>query len=238
MAAVVLSPWPSVGDFVTQFMAATLTTLARKLGARALTEGVVLGDWAFQLGASEFDPLNPTVVEAVDPDAAELASPLGSPAPLGRVISSGSAATLTVLGGGVVQVDGISGVDHANGRYLTVLGKTWLVREKLSSSSVQIYAPLVTESDEGPLDWEFRELGILRPNSAAIDFHCRVGADEYVGEQINDIAIFSRIISVGAPLLYPLPVAVGERFLFALARRAPISKNSNMRLNFHVCVQA
>jgi hypothetical protein len=225
-------------------LSAVLTKVARMLSARAYTEGVVLGDWTFQCGSGGFNNLNPFDITEVDPTLQTLLSPIGDQKPLGRVRSSGSGASALNLGNGLVQVEGLVGIPATPNRHLTISGAispnldgTWAIRERIDDTSVVIYAPLVTNAG-GSLDWEFRDLCIARPNDKATDFHCRLEAADAVGLEIGEVAVFARLIVAPSSPIFPLPVAKGDRFLFAKAHMPPVAKSSEMALNFHVCVQS
>jgi hypothetical protein len=231
---------------MTQPISAYLTDLARKLIARGLTEGVLLGDWSFQVGSGGYNPLDPTDVLDVDPSLQALLAPIGSPRPLGRVRDSGVGASASLTAeNGVIQIDGLLAIpDAVSNRYLTIAGAvsanlngTWPIRQWLSSTSVAINAPLVTDADAGPLTWELRDLVTFKPNPSASDFHARLSETEEPGVEVAEIAIFCRVLLVPAVTVYPLPVPVGTRILFANAHFTPFIKDTNMVANFHVCVQ-
>lgn len=231
---------------MTDVLSAYLTDLARKLIARGLTEGVTLGDWKYQVGSGGYNPLNPTELLDVDPSAQALISPLGTPTPLGVVTEMNLSATATPTGEpGVLQVDGLSNIPEVIARkYLSLyssdpaINGTWLIRERLSATSVTVNAVQTEIADPGPFPWELRQDCLLRPNRAATDFRVRLAQTEMVGEQISEVAIFCRIIRSPAILGWPLPIDPGQQFMFANCHFPPVTKDSNTILNLHVCVQA
>ena len=227
-------------------ISAYLTDEARKLIARGLTEGMLLGDWSFQVGSGGYSPLDPTDVLEVDPALQALLSPVGTRRPLGRIRSSGIAASASLTAeAGVVQIDGLVDIPNAiSNRYLTIVGAandslngTWSIRQWLSPTSVLINAPLATEADAGPLVWDFRDLVTFKPNPYAVDFHGRLSDAELSGAEIAEIGIFCRLLTVPAYPIYPLPMPVGTLLLFANSHFPPIIKDPDMVANFHVCVQ-
>jgi hypothetical protein len=227
-------------------ISAYLTNEARKLIARGLTEGFLLGDWSFQVGSGGYNPLDPTQAIEVDPEAQTLLSPIGVVKPLGNIISFGSGASAVLTSEeGVVQIDGLSSMPVGiSNRYLSISGAasdnlngTWSIRQWLSPTSVTINAPLVTESEPGPLSWGLREFCTLMPNDSAVDFRARLVEADAVGFEIAEVAIFCRVLKVPSVPVFPIPVPLGSQILFANSHFPPFVKDTNMVANFHICVQ-
>jgi len=228
---------------IIQSVSAGLTNLGRELRVRGETEALVLGDWTFQVGTDGFDPMNPDEATDVDFSSQVLSAPVGGTRYLGRVLSSGAAASATVLGDGLVQVDGLAGIPvSVSNRWIRLSGSadpfvngTWVLSQFLSPTSVIIYNPLMTASDPGPLNWELREACLLRPNIRAIDFHGRVLAPDATvdNQELGQVGVFARVIK--APTV---PSLLGLNILFAVAHHPAIAKFEEMAINYHICVQA
>jgi len=221
---------------------AGLTNLARQLRARSLTEGIVLGDWSIQFGDDGFDPMDPDEVTAIDFDAQTLGSPLGAARPLGLVIDSGAAASVTPLGGGHVQVDGLLAIPNFTfRRWLTLSGSadpfingTWRIGSWLSSTSVIVHAPLVEVADAGPLSWELRRACILRPNAGALAFYGRLPSVDPINDaEIGEVGIFGRVLA--SPLD---PSILGLGYLHAVAHLPSAAKIEGVVMSPRICVQA
>lgn len=226
-------------------LSAYLTDMGRRLIARGPTEGLVLGDWSFQVGSGGFDPLIPTNVIEVDPSLQALLAPIGSQKPLGFLVDSGAGASVTFLGSDTLQIDGLVAIPNAvTDKHLTISGAadpnlngTWPIIGWLSPTSVTISNPLVTISDPGPLNWQLRRSCLIKPNPSAADFHARLVEAEAVGQQLGEVGIFCRLLKAPASPIFPLPISVGQQVLFASSHFPPISKDGMMVVNFHVCVQ-
>lgn len=224
-------------------ISAALTDLGRKYHAHALAQGLTLGDWSFQVGTTGFDVLDPTQALPVDSSDQALAAPVGGSRKLGRVLSSGAAATATKLSNGVVQIDGLSSITSAvSGRWMTISGAvdsglngTWVIRRWVSADRVEIEAPLMTASSEaGPLGWELREACILRPNKRAISFQCVIpGTDATDGLILGEIGIFCRVIRDSTSL-----GVLGDTILFAIAHHPAQTKDTETRIIQHIAVQS
>lgn len=227
---------------IIQSLDAGLTDLARELRVRGETEGVVFGDWHFQVGTDGFDPLNPDQVTPVDYTLQSLSAPLGGDRYLGRVLSSGAAASVTVLSDGLVQIDGLSGVPESiTNKWVRISGSananlngTWIVSERVSATSVLAYNPLADADDLGPLNWELRESCILRPNPRATDFHGRLLAPDATadGQQLGQIGVFCRVLQAPSD-----PSLIGTTVLFCVAHYPALGKFAEATINYHVCVQ-
>lgn len=227
-------------------LSAYLTDLGRKLIARGLTEGVLLGDWSFQVGSDGYDPMDPTQVLEVDPSLQALLSPIGPRLPLGLVIGNGGGASASLTSEpGVIQINGLSGIPNAvTGKYLSIYGSadpnlngTWAIRGWIDATSVTINMPLVTAPSAGPLTWEYRKACLFKPNDSACDFHGRLTEAQAVGTEIAEVGIFCRVLIAPTSPSFPLPIGVGQQLLFANSHFPPVTKDANTVINFHVCVQ-
>jgi hypothetical protein len=227
---------------IIQEIDAGLTDLARELRARGEAEGVVLGDWSFQVGTDGFDPLAPDEVTDVDYSLQTLSSPVGGTRYLGRVLDTGAAASVTVLTDGFMQVDGLAAIPaNTYNRWLRVYGSadplingTWVISQYNSATSVTVYNPLATADDAGPLSWELREACVLRPNDKALSFHGRLLAPDATvdGQELGEAGVFGRV------LLAPTePGLVGSSVLFAVSHYPAYAKFAEMIANYHVAVQ-
>lgn len=222
-----------------------LTDEARKMEARADAEDITLGDWHWQVGTSGFNGGDPTLATAVDPTLQALVAPVGGTRFLGRVLSSGAGATITHTTGfeGIVQVNGLSAMpSNAAHRWLRLSGSgnpavngTWLISKWLSATSVLICAPLVVVNDAGPLNWEFREACIFRPNPRARSFHGRLldTGDAADGLRLGEVGIFCRVIRSSFD-----PGLLGNSLLYSVAHVPARTKVPEGRLSFHCVTQS
>ena len=218
------------------------TDYARELHARGDAERILLGDWSFQVGTDGFNPVSPDESTPVDFSQQLLSAPLGAKKPLGRDISTGAAATATVLADGQVQIDGLVGmVPGIKNRWLQITGGgvltngTWLLTSYLSATSITVYNPLMTADDLGPLTWTLRESCVLFPNDKAVDFFGRLPDPDPTtdGNDLGQVGIFCRILAAPTD-----PSLIGLDVLFAVAHHGSINKFAEMALNYHICVQA
>lgn len=227
---------------IIQSISAVLTDAARHIIARSLAEGITLGDWSFQVGTGGFNLLDPTLAEPVDSSLQNLLAPVGTEMPLGRSLLSGGAASAALTAEpGVIQIDGLSAIPlSAVTKWLTISGAgsptlngSWVVRQVLSATSVLVNAPLVTAPDAGPLSWELRESVTLRPNSSAVCFHGRLPETSAAdGLELGEVAIYCRVLRAPAD-----PSLEGSSYLFANSHHPAMAKNSQMSVNYYVCVQ-
>lgn len=221
---------------------AGLTNFARQLQARASAEGVMLGDWSFQVGTDGYDMGTPTLAEDVDPSLQVLGAPVGGSRLLGRALTSGAAATVTVLGDGVLEVSGLVAIPSMiYRRWLSLAGSadpllngTWLITAWVSSTTVRIYNPLATSGDSG-LAWTLRSSVALSPNPRATAFHARLETIDATvdGLTLGEIGIFGRVLRAPSD-----PGIVGNAFLFATTHHAAIVKTPGVFLTSYVCVQS
>lgn len=227
-----------------QSISAVLTDYARQLIARGLTEGVVLGDWSFQVGTDGFDSGDPRVAEDVDSSLQVLGAAVGGTRYLGRILSSGFGASAALTAeAGVIQINGLAGIPNAiSKRWLRVSGAgsanlngVWNIREWVSATSVRVNAPLVTALDAGPLGWEFREACMLQPNNKAVSFHGRLLRNDATvdGQELGELGIFCRVIRApGSPGL------LGDSLLFANAHHPAVTKAAESVISYHCIVQS
>jgi hypothetical protein len=227
-----------------QSISAGLTDLAREYRARAETEGILLGDWSFQVGTDGFEALNPDVATDVDFSLQVLGTPVGSTRYLGRVIGSGVGAVATPLpnSGDQVTVTGLTGIPNSiSKRWLRIFGSadpnmngTWVISKFNSATSVDIHNPLLTASDNA-LNWELREACILNPNTEAVDFHGRLESPDATVDnlQLGEVGIFCRILKAPS-----VPGLVGTALLFANSHHPAFAKMDTMTVGYHICVQA
>lgn len=221
---------------------AGLTDLAREYQARSEVEGLVVGDWSFQVGTDGFDPLNPSQATPVDYAQQALTAPVGGNRYLGRVLASGSGAAVTVTSGGFIQVSGLASIPTNTGdKWLVISGSadpalngTWVIGQYVSSTEVVCHNPLATNDDVGPLNWELREAVVLRPNPSAMDLHGRLASTDATvdGLELGQVGIFCRVLSAPTDL-----ALVGSSLLWAVAHHPAQNKFSGMVLNHHICVQ-
>jgi hypothetical protein len=208
-------------------LSALKTDLARKMEARAVAEGVALGDWSFQVGTGGYNPASPDQVTVADPSLQVLVAAVGGSRPLGRLVASGAGAVLTPSGVGTVVVTGLSGIpDWSPLNWIRVTGSgdanangTWVIRRWISATSVEIENPLQTVLDAGPRNWEFRQACVGRPNARASSFFARLLKNDATsdGHEYGEIGIFCRVLRaptdpplVGSPVLYCVAHHVGQ----------------------------
>lgn len=222
---------------------AGLTDFARQLQARANAEGVMLGDWSFQVGTDGYDMGTPTLAEDVDPSLQVLGAPAGGSRLLGRALTSGAAASVTLISPGVFEVSGLAAIPSMiYRRWLSISGSadpllngTWLITSWVSATTVRIYNPLATAGDVGPLAWTLRSSVALSPNPRATAFHARLEAVDATvdGLTLGEIGIFGRVLRAPSD-----PGIVGNAFLFATTHHAAIVKAPGVFLTFFICVQS
>jgi hypothetical protein len=215
------------------------TDLARGLDARGLAEGVMVGDWSFQVGTGGFGP----ALEAttIDPTMQSLISPVGGTRQLGYVLFSGGGASLAAGGtSGLWVVSGLAVSGSLVGRWLRLSGSAnpsvnglWLISEAIDATSVVISNPLLTTADTG-LAWEVRESCCLRPNGRSASFYCRLAAPDASvdGQELGEVGIFGRVLR--SPSDTGL---LGQTVLWAVAHHPAIIKDSEQALTHHVVVQ-
>lgn len=223
-------------------LSAMKTDLARKLDARGVAEGVLLGDWTFQVGTGGYNPASPDQVTAVDPTLQALVAPVGGSRPLGRLVSSGAGASV-VAGptAGTMLVTGLSGIPvSAVMRWLRLTSSgsalvdgTWLIVEWVSATSVVVANPLNFPS-AGPANWEFREAVTGRPNERASSFFCRLLKNDATsdGHEYGEIGVFCRVLR--APTDPPL---VGSPVLYCVAHHVGMVKTPDGVIDRHVVSQ-
>jgi hypothetical protein len=229
---------------IIQAISAVKTNLGRELDARGLTEGVLLGDWSFQLGEGGAVPLDPTSVVPVDPGAQNLVDPVGGARRLGGVISSGSGAAVAAGSeAGHLVVTGLTAMPMGLARRWLVLSEgplklngCWAVVRWLSATSVEIHNPLAKDGVDLPasgLGWELRQRCVQQPNPRAVTFDGRLLAGDDNGVEFSEVGIFCRVIRAPAD-----PSLEGLSLLYCVAHMPPKVKIPEMVANFHVCVQA
>jgi hypothetical protein len=227
---------------IIQSISAGLTEYARELRARGEAEGVVMGDWSFQVGTDGFEALNPDTATAVDFTQQALSAAVGGTRYLGRVVSSGAAASTSIISDGHVQINGLSGIaESITNKWLRISGSadtavngTWIIGQWVSATSVIVYNPLMTADDAGPLSWELREACVLRPNLRAPDFHGRLLAPDATvdGQELGQVGIFGRVIAAPTD-----PALLGLDVLWAVAHHPAIAKFDEMTVNYHIVIQ-
>ncbi len=227
-----------------QSVSALLTDYARSLLGRGLAEGVLLGDWHFQVGTGGFEPLSPDVVTEVDPLAQALVSPVGGNRLLGRVLYSGSGASVSLTDTpGIVQVTGVSvsgGVPEVTAnRWLCLSGSasaetngTWFIGDYVDYNTVQIANPLMTDADAGPLTWEIREFCMQYPNARSVAFQGVLGAGDANGSDLGEVGIFCRVLRAPTD-----PSLVGQTLLYAHTHHVACVKVPQSTIAYHVVVQ-
>lgn len=228
---------------IIQSISALLTDTARTFNAKAMAEGLQLGDWSFQIGTAGFVVLTPDETIPVDQTQQALLAPIGGTRFLGRVLASGFGASVTMgPGAGYITINGLTGMTSAiSRRWLRLYGSadpningTWVIAAFVSSSSVVLHNPLATLPEVGPLGWELREACVAYPNGSAVAFHGRIeGVDVANNNELGEVGIFGRVIR--SPID---PALLGTTLLFANAHFPARAKFAEMTLNLHVCVQA
>ena len=203
--------------------------------------GLVMGDWSFKVGSGGFDVLDPVEAIPVDIEATDLDTPLGGTRVLGRTVASGSGASATNLGSGLVQINGLASVPasavrkwlHISGSSDTGLNGLWVVRQWISATSVIVYAPLAT-TVAGSLAWDLRSNCVMRPNDRSSSFQCVLPLVDATidGQNLGEVGIFGRVI------VDPLGLSTEQSFLFAIANHAAIFKDSTTKVTHHVVVQS
>ena len=211
------------------------------MDALSLTSPIVLGDYSFQVGTGGFDALAPETALPVDPEATGLSTPLDVRRPLGRVVSSGSGASVALVDGKVV-VSGLTGIpDRAVGKWLTLSGSasgdingTWVINEWVSADTVVLYNPLVEADDAGPLDWEFRTKCTVPVSETATAFHVYLPFPfpELDDNDLGEVAIFARVIHSPS-----IPFIAGQELLLCLVHHPSMVKHDENVISHYVCVQ-
>lgn len=224
-------------------ISALKTDFARQLEARKESEGLVLGDWCFQIGVGGYQPPDPLDIVDVVASSQVLASPEGGMRWLGRVVSSGVGATVALAASpGLLTVSGLSGIPNsAARRWLRLSGfaegranGTWFISRWLSATSVEIYNPLVTVDFPvaGTGSWEFREACIQYPNPRALAFQCRLLTGDANSVEVSEVGIWARV------LVSPVtPSLVNQSVLYCVGHFPPFVKVPEMNANLHVCCQ-
>jgi hypothetical protein len=224
------------------FIDAGLTDFARQLQSRACAEGVMLGDWSFQVGTDGYDLGTPTLALDVDPSLQVLGAPVGGSRLLGRALASGAAAAVSVVGQGILEVSGLAAIPSmVHRRWLSLSGSadpllngTWLITSWISANTVRIYNPLASAGDAGPLAWTLRSSVALSPNPRATAFHGKLDTTDVTdGLILGEIGIFGRVLRAPSD-----PGIVGNAFLFATTHHAAIVKTPGVFLTYFICVQA
>ena len=225
-------------------ISALLTDEARHLRARSETEGVLIGDWYFQVGSGGFNPLTPDEANDVDPTATALISPIGGNRFLGRLLDSNIGASVVLSANpGFLVVNGIALPNATSGRWLRLSGSTdpningtWVISQWLSASSIEICNPLATAPDAGPLTWEFRERCVQHPNPRSAAFYSRLDVGLLTadpnGVELGEVGIFGRVIRSPVD-----PSLLGSSVLYANCHFPSVTKVEQMRANWHIAIQ-
>jgi hypothetical protein len=219
-----------------------LTDRARELQAYGLAEGLVLGDFSFQVGTGGFNLLSPLQPLLPSGSQTALLSPVGGSRPLGLEITSGVGATMSATANpGFWQVTGLTGIVPNPYQKTLVLGGSadplvvgsWVVAQQLSPTSLLIYNPLATTGATA-LTWSYRTNAIGLANPRAPSFLARLPAPEAStdGLLLGEVGIFCRVIRAPS-----LPLFLGEALLYCVANHAATAKFASQALVRHVCVQ-
>jgi hypothetical protein len=223
-------------------LSAKLTDYARTMLARGVAEGVLLGDWSFQVGTGGFDPLNPDQVTEVDSNLQALVAPVGGRRELGRVLDSGAGASIALTSTpGILQVNGLVLPVVTAPRWLSLSGSAdpnvnglWFVSgyEGDFSPFMFISNPLVDAPDAGPLNWELREFCMQYPNPRAVDFHGVLGDSDCNGEDLGEVGIFCRVLRAPTDSFL-----LGQTLMYANCHHVARVKVPESHHGLHVCVQ-
>jgi hypothetical protein len=213
------------------------TILARQYEARGLVEGIVLGDWSFQVGTGGVAPLDPFEVVPVDNENQALEDPVGSVRRPGRIVTTGVAATITAPdSNGLCTVSGLSSIPVITGRrlWLELSGGAsdglWQVGSTTTTTAV-VYAPLATA--ESGLTWTLRQNCVLSPSPTSSDFYCSLLQNDALdGEDLSEIGIFCRVLRSPSDISI-----VGDTILYAAAHSIAKVKSADSVMNFHLCTQ-